>query len=242
MTLPKIIHRTIPKVTTPLMEYCWDTVKKFTPEYQHLTHYDEDSYEFIGDLLPLCEQGAFKADIIRLEVLYRYGGIYLDSDVELFRSLDDLLEFDGFAVAENDQVAINAVMGSTSKSKAILEMIEMSREIIAGGKLKYPYTFKNSTGLDCAFGPFVISEVQKINPEFTVLPSKDFLTFLWQPEALRIAELGNPYGMHHYAASWVFGKEGFKGSIAITLMDLTRRIKRKIRRNIARLLGRSQPK
>ena len=39
---------------------------------------------------------AFVSDYVRLKVLYEYGGIYLDTDVELLKPLDDLLVFKGY--------------------------------------------------------------------------------------------------------------------------------------------------
>ena len=48
-------------------------------------------------LFDKCQNGAQKAGLIRLECLYTYGGIYVDSDCEPFRSLEDLLDVQAFA-------------------------------------------------------------------------------------------------------------------------------------------------
>lgn len=39
---------------------------------------------------------AFVADYIRFYALYNYGGVYLDSDVEVLKSFNDLLQYDSF--------------------------------------------------------------------------------------------------------------------------------------------------
>lgn len=45
---------------------------------------------------------AFMADYLRLKILYEHGGIYFDTDVQLLKPLDDLLDTDFFAGYEYD--------------------------------------------------------------------------------------------------------------------------------------------
>ena len=228
MTIPRIIHRVVPRTQTPLMQSCWDSVKRYTPDFQHLTHFDDGAYEIVSPYLSLCEQGAFKADLIRLEVLYRYGGIYVDSDVELFRSLDPLLDLDAFAVLENDSYPVNTVMGASVNNSAIHEILQLSCRLVHQGRLKYPYLFYNSAGEAFAFGPFAVSEALITHPHLTLLPSSDFLTYYKNIDFLSTNVDSNAYGQHHYAASWQPGGELFKTSWKIyfrmKLIDVKRRI------------------
>ena len=228
MTIPRIIHRVVPRTQTPLMQSCWDSVKRHAPDFQHLTHFDDGAYEIVSPYLSLCEQGAFKADLIRLEVLYRYGGIYVDSDVELFRSLDPLLDLDAFAVLENDSYPVNTVMGASVNNSAIHAMLQLSCRLVHQGRLKYPYLFYNSAGKAFAFGPFAVSEALITHPGLTLLPSSDFLTYYKSTDSLSKNVGSNAYGQHHYAASWQPGGELFKTSWKIysrmKLTDIKRRI------------------
>lgn len=55
---------------------------------------------------------AFAADYIRYYALYHMGGIYLDSDVEVLKSFDDLLDLPYFIGAEKSQMPEAAIMGA----------------------------------------------------------------------------------------------------------------------------------
>ena len=59
-----------------------------------------------------------RSDIIRLEVLFRFGGVYVDTDVECLRPIDPLLRegADFFAAYMRPGTVNNAVIGSVGKA------------------------------------------------------------------------------------------------------------------------------
>lgn len=67
---------------------------------------------------------AFVSDYARLWVLVRYGGIYLDTDVELLRSLDSFLEHDAFAGFEDDRSIQTGIMGCGKGFSLFNEFLE----------------------------------------------------------------------------------------------------------------------
>ena len=97
MSIPKIIH------------YCWfgggpinpesrkciESWKKYCPDYK-IIEWNEQNFEISQNRYAQqayeAKKYAFVSDYVRLAVLYEYGGIYLDTDVELVRPLDELLE------------------------------------------------------------------------------------------------------------------------------------------------------
>ena len=105
--IPKIIH------------YCWfggkekpqsaikciNSWKKFFPDYEikewnesnfdvHSIPYTHDAYE--------AKKYAFVSDYARFWILYRYGGLYFDTDVEVIRPMDDLIAKGSFMGCEID--------------------------------------------------------------------------------------------------------------------------------------------
>ena len=96
MPIPKILH------------YCWLSGEPFPDDIRrcidswhiHLPDYEFrlwDGNRFNCDSVPYVKQAmqrrkyAFASDYIRLFALFHEGGIYLDSDIEVFRSFDQLL-------------------------------------------------------------------------------------------------------------------------------------------------------
>ena len=208
--IPKIVHRTVPKVRTKLMNYCWDSVIQYTPDWEHMTHEDDDDYALVGPFLPLCKEGAFRADLIRLEVLYRYGGVYLDSDVELFRSIDPLLNDKMFLVKEQDSYLMNAIMGTVPNNQVILEMIDLSISILANDGMmpERPRHVKDALQtqkIPYSFGPYVIDRIGMKYSEVTKLPSKAFHTFypVVDTDTDLLKKDPEVYGMHAYVGSWL---------------------------------------
>ena len=48
-----------------------------------------------------AKKWAFVTDYMRLDIIYEHGGIYLDTDVELIKNIDDLLSNEAFAGIES---------------------------------------------------------------------------------------------------------------------------------------------
>lgn len=100
-SIPQIIHYCwIGSAEKPAsVLYCIDSWKKFCPDYE-IREWNETNYDFGKN--PYMKQAyeakkwGFVPDYARLDIIYQYGGIYLDTDVELIRSLDDLLNSDSF--------------------------------------------------------------------------------------------------------------------------------------------------
>jgi len=209
--IPKIVHRVIPRQTTELMDKCWDSVIKHTPDWEHVTHYDNGSYEYVGEYLDLCPRGAFKADLIRLEVLYKHGGVYLDSDVLLFKSIDSLLNNKAFICRENDSYIINTIIGTEPNNPHILKMMNMLIEILKSGKLldsENFVLFDEIEGTHAAFGPYAAHRCSVSIEEIVKLPSKSFITYFGDKKFMRKKQnqfINDPdtYGQHIYAGSWV---------------------------------------
>ena len=92
---------------------CLDSWKKHLPSYEIILW---DTKRFNIHEVPWVEQAfntkkyAFAADYIRLYALYHHGGIYLDSDVEILKSLDNFLELPYFVGAETSGTIEAAIL------------------------------------------------------------------------------------------------------------------------------------
>ena len=105
--IPKIIHYCWfgnDKIPSHLQKYM-ETWKKILPDYMficwNINNYDVNKSKFTKEAFSK-KQFAFLSDYVRLDVVFRYGGIYLDTDVEVIKSFDYLLEEKMFIGREED--------------------------------------------------------------------------------------------------------------------------------------------
>lgn len=106
MSIPKIIHYCWvggkPKPQSVL--YCIESWKRCCPDYE-IREWNESNYDFKKNEYMRqayeAKKWGFVPDYARLDIVYEHGGIYLDTDVEMLRSFDELLEQDGFMGFEN---------------------------------------------------------------------------------------------------------------------------------------------
>lgn len=84
--------------------HCIDSWKKIMPDYQFVLwdehRVDEIDSVFVQEAIAE-KKWAFASDVIRLYALEKYGGIYLDTDVLVYRSFDSLLNQHAFIGREN---------------------------------------------------------------------------------------------------------------------------------------------
>lgn len=107
--IPKRIHYMwLGKKQIPSnLQKCIDSWKRFCPDYE-IVRWDENNYDVEKHAYTKAayEKGAygFVPDYARLDILYRYGGIYMDTDVEVIKNLDPLLYQEAFCGIEKWQV------------------------------------------------------------------------------------------------------------------------------------------
>ena len=94
---------------------CLASWKKYLPDYEVMlwdtNRFDLESSIWVKQAFEK-KKYAFAADYIRFYALYNYGGIYLDSDVEVLKSFDDLLDLPYFIGAEKAQTPEAAIIGA----------------------------------------------------------------------------------------------------------------------------------
>jgi mannosyltransferase OCH1-like enzyme len=122
--IPKIFHHTWPsggELKPKFIKYI-ESFKKFHPEYKFMFWTMDDLDKFaLSDLSKTIQSPKFGlpwialSDIMRYEILYKFGGIYLDTDVECLKNFDCFLENESFAAYSSNGVG-NAVIGSVPQN------------------------------------------------------------------------------------------------------------------------------
>jgi hypothetical protein len=135
------------------------------------------------------------ADLIRVEDLFWRGGIYIDSDMVVWRPFTPFLGVDGFAAWEDRDHIPNAVLGFAPGHPALTKVIELAIQRHSQG------TWEAGVG--------VTTEVFRGRDDMLLLPPGSFYAVHWRdahsnPVDVDAVHAGNPwaYGLHMYAASW----------------------------------------
>ena len=82
-----------------MVQKCIDSWHRFMPDYEYILwnedNFDVDTHPYVKEAYDAGKY-AFVSDYVRLYALYTVGGIYMDTDVEVLRPYDDLLDLNGF--------------------------------------------------------------------------------------------------------------------------------------------------
>lgn len=213
--IPKIIH------------YCWfggqpipdqykkymESWKKYCPDYE-IRRWDENNYDitknkYMYDAYKRKRWG-FVPDYARLDIIYNYGGIYLDTDVELIKNMDDLLYQEGFAGFESiNYVALGLGFGAVRHLPVIKKMMEdyeYCKFISNNGAENLIASPTFQTKVLEKEGLIKNGEYQRV-AGMTIYPEKMLSGKSYSTMRVRVA----PYthAIHHYKASWHSEKEYF---------------------------------
>ena len=115
------------------LQKCIDSWKRYCPDYE-IIRWDEKNYDVnkVKYTRQAYEKKAygFVPDYARLDILYQYGGIYMDTDVELLRPLDELLCQEAFCGVEKWQVInFGGCSGAVRHHKVLREILDYRKNI-----------------------------------------------------------------------------------------------------------------
>ena len=207
--IPKTIH------------YCWFGGKKMPdflkecmaswstvcPEYE-LRRWDESNFDV--NKYPYTKQAAesgkysFVADVARLDILYEYGGIYMDTDVKLLKSFDELQFNKGFVGVERwGNINSGGGIGAVPHHPMIKEMLDY--------RLKYPFILEDGTQNIETNGlyetiPFIrhgmrVDNTLQIINDMTVYPASVFHPYDYMSREEKIEE--DTVSIHYFYGGWM---------------------------------------
>ncbi|MDD3108839.1 MAG: glycosyltransferase, partial [Alistipes sp.] len=173
-------------------------------------------------------KSAFGTDVVRLEALYRYGGVYMDTDVEILRPLDDaLLSLPGFTGFESNTLFSTGIMASEAGASwvgSLLQYYQHKHFIRWNGKLnKTPNTLVISRHFKDQILPN--NEHQVLEGQLHIFPSDYFCPKSYATGKIQLTE--NSYCIHHFAGSWIAPKAPLSRRIGWRMQRLWYRISQK---------------
>lgn len=226
MAIPKIIH------------YCWfggnplpdlavrciESWKKYFSDYE-IREWNESNYN-----LDCCNyvkeaygegKWAFVSDYVRFDVLYQYGGVYFDTDVEVIKSFVDLMERGAFMGCEPMMPELTVASSGNRQAKYKMHLapglglaanpgLGLYREILEDyrqvhylnedGTLDTTTVVIRTTEILKKYGFCPDSkEIQVVNGIY-IYPDEYFCPMNYMTGKLTITD--KTYSIHHYTASW----------------------------------------
>jgi mannosyltransferase OCH1-like enzyme len=156
---------------------------------------NEDIEKFqLATIINNARKEAQKADIMRIEIMATCGGVYIDTDTEVFKRFDSLIDNEAFVASQNDKNTSFAVspLGSVPGSRFFMKLMQLIPTRGLNGNIAHQT------------GPGFVTEVRFENPEIplTICPRTDFFPYMWWEK--RPARYSNNVRCaHHWYKSWL---------------------------------------
>lgn len=194
----------------PMPDYlkkCVESWYKYCPDYE-IIRWDESNYDVEKNLYmkQAYEAGkwGFVPDIARLDILYEYGGIYLDTDVELLRNLDDLLYQSAFTGVEKwGNVNMGGCSGAIPHHPIIKRMLDYRIDesfLLEDGNLNQTTCGYYETMPLVELGMKPDNTIQKIN-DMMIYSSEFFHPYDYMSNKTDITD--NTFSVHHFNGGWL---------------------------------------
>lgn len=211
--IPKIIHYCWfgGKEKPESAQKCIRSWKKFFPDYE-IKEWNESNFDV--NMIPYTKAAyeakkyAFVSDFARFWVLYHYGGVYFDTDVEVIRNMDDLLtngNFMGCEVdnLENYSVAPGLGLAVEPQHSLYKEIIEEYRKLpfyIEENKINPFAVVRLTTQLLLNHGLIKQQGIQHIEG-ITIYPPDYFNP--WDDALGKLNKTSNTRSIHWYSKTWM---------------------------------------
>jgi hypothetical protein len=205
--IPKVIHYCwFGRGKMPeLAHACIASWKKHLPDYE-LYLWNEDNFDVTS--VPYVKEAyegrkfAFVTDYVRLHAIHLHGGIYMDTDVEVLKSLDDLLHLPAFSGFESETEIPTGIMASEQYGTWAAEQLKYYE-----GKHFYrpDGSFDLTTNVEIisgimAAGGFVMKNSYQVYKDCIHIFPKDY--FCPKSRSGIITITPNTYCIHHFEGSW----------------------------------------
>ncbi|MFC6803883.1 glycosyltransferase family 32 protein [Deinococcus caeni] len=178
-----------------LIKRCISSWQEHMPDYE-IIEWNEDNFDITKNSYAQqafsSKKWAFVSDFVRLKVLHEHGGIYLDSDVEVFRSFDDLLDqgaFTGFEKYMDTYSPITAVVGAVPHHPWISELLSHYEGI------DFEDGFTNTARIS-----------ENLNKKYKILNNNKLQSFMdvtIYPAEYFCIPSEDGYAVHHFNGSWL---------------------------------------
>ncbi len=206
--IPKIIHYCWfgEAPLSDLAQKCIASWGKYCPDYEikcwDETNFDLNYNDYVREAYE-AKKWAFVTDVVRLYALVNYGGIYMDTDVEVLKPLDGLLQYEAVSGFESESQIPTGLMSCREGQELFAELLhdydgrhfkcedgtyDMTTNVIRITDICLKYGFKPDNTLQTIKG-------------FTLFPKDYFCPKDYSTREIHITD--NTMTIHHFDGSWL---------------------------------------
>ena len=194
---------------------CIDSWRKYFPEYEikewNETNFDVNRISYTHQAYER-KKYAFVSDYARFWILYNYGGLYFDTDVEVIKPMDDIIEkgpFMGVEVPADEQMRVHPLvnpglgLGAEPKMtfyKEVLDYYDVLQFVDEKGVIIPGTVVVHNTNVLKENGLMPINDIQEV-AGITIYP-KDYFNPLDDATG-RLKKTDNTRTIHWYDKTWV---------------------------------------
>lgn len=210
--IPKIIHycwfggNPLPELAVK----CINSWKKHCPDYEIIewneSNFDLQQNTYIKEAFA-AKKWAFITDYVRLYALLKYGGVYMDTDVELIKPIDSFLVHDAFSGFEKIDNVPTGIMACKKKFRLFQELLDFYKDkhfILPDGSL-------DTTTNTVIITQICLDKGLKLNNRFQIIDGfalypKDYFC----PKDYDSGEIiltDNTVAIHHFSGSWLTNED-----------------------------------
>lgn len=196
LLIPRTIHRVwVGDAPLPDAHRAYgDGFARLHPEWEMRLWTDADLLGLgIGEReLAAVRKPSELSNLMRYEVLRRFGGVYVDTDVECLRPFDDLLRgVECFAALELPGRVGTAVLGCVPGHPAFVRAAALARQTLGTG----------AHSAD-ANGPYLVSLILEQEPGVTIFGAERFYPYRWDEPERADEDFPDAYAVHRWTLSW----------------------------------------
>lgn len=183
---------------------CISSWKNLLPEYE-IIEWNEKNFDVEKEMrenkfFRECYKRklwAFVSDYIRVKVLYEYGGIYLDTDMEIIKDITPLLNTKLFLGYENEYTMSFGIVGTVARNDVFKKFIEFYEEEIWHSPLHIV------TGIFTKILTEKYSDIPNISKEEVIIyPREYFYPYNHDEKFTEECITSNTYAIHWWGKSW----------------------------------------
>ena len=191
-----------------LIDRCIETNRKILDdwEFEEFTedNYDVSIYKYMKEAYDAGKY-SFASDCARFDILYKYGGVYVDTDVEFLKKIPDsfLKELGFTGVEDNNKIAPGLVFACEPGNEIVKEILDSYRQdsfVLKNGTYNLKTVVDRVTEIFKTHG-FKVDGTDQTVSGFHIYPCEYFCAFDFITREFTITN--NTYSIHHYTATWV---------------------------------------